>query len=59
MAKDQRISDYEEGQRAVLRVITKRLESDPNLDTISGRAAFIALAAAIRDSIGELERVQS
>lgn len=59
MAKDQRIADYEEGQRAVLRVITKQLETRTDLDTITGRAAFIALAAAIRDSLSELGRVAS
>jgi hypothetical protein len=57
--KDTRISDYEEGQRAVLRVIEKQLMTNTQLDTISGRHAFLALAESIRDSLKELDRVKS
>ena len=56
---DDRIKDYEEGQRAVLRVIEKQLKTNSNLDTMSGRAFATALADSIRDSLAELERVKS
>jgi hypothetical protein len=59
MTKDQRISDYEEGQRAVLRVVEKQLMTNISLDTMSGRQAFLALADSIRDSLKELDRVRS